>query len=474
MVNYINYNGVKDKLEVVKESYVIDYTSPTFQTLVMEEEGGFNYKWVYGLERLSVKITSEGTNWWGQNVTTDILKDYTHQDRLGSTTNLSDQFGRVVGRADYNEWGEVTFKESLSISSSYRRIYPQLSYTGYDWDDVLGMYYAKARFYDADAKRFVAIDPIKGSIVDPLSLVSYLYCVDNPLRWVDPLGLNPSDLRPEASVIAIDGGAGGAAGVAVGIVVGVAVLTEGLFNSQLLPDAQAAFQEMMDDLSSVAQDLLVGSVVSYPTYAEVFTPGSYVQQLLDTYLDDASTPEIRTQREAQFNSMMEVLELQLISFDLTASDPELQAYYEPFCCRIREAVKEATRNPSSEEWCIYILVEKEGQLSSVFYVGMTNDASRRYKEHLRTKGEKYGNFFMSIVEDKISDSLTARVKEQLYMAALFSMMKENIILANQRRSISSTKLNDRKSKEQQAILQIFSDWAEDLVLSALDAVHFPY
>ena len=37
-----------DKPEVVKESYVIDYTSPTFQTLVMEEEGGFNYKWVYG------------------------------------------------------------------------------------------------------------------------------------------------------------------------------------------------------------------------------------------------------------------------------------------------------------------------------------------------------------------------------------------------------------------------------------------
>ena len=289
-----------DKPEVVKESYVIDYTSPTFNTLVMEEEGGFDYRWVYGLSKLSVKITSEGTNWWGQHVTTDILKDYTHQDRLGSTTNLTDQFGRVVGRADYNEWGEVTFKESLSISSSYRRIWPQLSYTGHDWDDVLGMYYAKARFYDADAKRFVAMDPIKGSIVDPLSLVSYLYCVDNPLRWVDPLGLKPSDLRPEFSVIAIDGGAGGAAGVAVGIVVGVAVLTEGLFNSQLLPDAQAAFQEMMDDLSSVAQDLLVGSVVSYPTYAEVFTPGSYVQQLLDTYLDDASTPEIRTQREAQF------------------------------------------------------------------------------------------------------------------------------------------------------------------------------
>ena len=70
-----------DKPEVVKESYVVDYTTATRETLVMQEEGGFDYRWVYGLDRLSVKITSEGTNWWGQNVKQDILKDYTHQDR---------------------------------------------------------------------------------------------------------------------------------------------------------------------------------------------------------------------------------------------------------------------------------------------------------------------------------------------------------------------------------------------------------
>ena len=178
-----------DKPEVVKESYVIDYTSATFNTLVMDEVGGFNYRWTYGLDKLNVKITSEGTNWWGQHVTTDILKDYLHQDRMGSTTNLTDTFGRVVGRADYNEWGEMTYREALTITSSYRRIYPQSNYTGHDWDDVLGMYYAKARFYSADDKRFVAMDPVKGQIIDPLSLVSYLYCVDNPLRWVDPLGM---------------------------------------------------------------------------------------------------------------------------------------------------------------------------------------------------------------------------------------------------------------------------------------------
>ena len=76
-----------------------------------------------------------------------------------------------------------------NLTSAYRRIWPEANYTGHDWDDVLGMYYAKARFYDPAAKRFVAMDPVKGNVVDPLSLVSYLYCEDNPLKYVDPMGL---------------------------------------------------------------------------------------------------------------------------------------------------------------------------------------------------------------------------------------------------------------------------------------------
>ena len=200
-----------DKPEVVKESYVVDYTTATRETLTMSEEGGFDYRWVYGLDKLSVKITSEGTNWWGQNVKQDILKDYTHQDRLGSTTNLTDKFGRVVGRADYNEWGETTYREALSITSSYRRIWPQSSYTGHDWDDVLGMYYAKARFYSAEDKRFVAMDPVldasqydlKEYIKNPIQLVPYLYVMDRPLVYTDPTGTTAAVAT--ADVIMYDG-----------------------------------------------------------------------------------------------------------------------------------------------------------------------------------------------------------------------------------------------------------------------------
>ena len=59
------------------------------------------------------------------------------------------------------------------------------------------MYYAKARFYDAENRRFVAVDPIldpsvydiKGYANNPTQLVQYLYVSNNPIVYIDPLGL---------------------------------------------------------------------------------------------------------------------------------------------------------------------------------------------------------------------------------------------------------------------------------------------
>ena len=53
---------------------------------------------------------------------------------------------------------------------------------------VLGAYYAKARMYDAADRRFMAADPVKGEITNPQSLAQYTYCLNNPIRYVDPTG----------------------------------------------------------------------------------------------------------------------------------------------------------------------------------------------------------------------------------------------------------------------------------------------
>ena len=64
------------------------------------------------------------------------------------------------------------------------------SYTGHRYDNISELYYAKARMYSADDKRFTSIDPIKDG------LNWYEYCMGNPQRYTDPRGLMHSLCSP--------------------------------------------------------------------------------------------------------------------------------------------------------------------------------------------------------------------------------------------------------------------------------------
>jgi len=44
--------------------------------------------------------------------------------------------------------------------------------------------------YNAADRCWLSPDPVKGDIFNPLSMNLYIYCLDNPVRWCDPLGLN--------------------------------------------------------------------------------------------------------------------------------------------------------------------------------------------------------------------------------------------------------------------------------------------
>jgi RHS repeat-associated protein len=62
-------------------------------------------------------------------------------------------------------------------------------YTVHPYDQVLGVYFAQARMYDAADRRFMAVDPVKGWIADPITLPQYTYCLSNPVKYIDPFGL---------------------------------------------------------------------------------------------------------------------------------------------------------------------------------------------------------------------------------------------------------------------------------------------
>ena len=59
-----------------------------------------------------------------------------------------------------------------------------VSFTSYTYDVVLDLYFAQARFYDANSRRFISVDPIKDGVN------WYAYCGNNPVVFVDPSGLD--------------------------------------------------------------------------------------------------------------------------------------------------------------------------------------------------------------------------------------------------------------------------------------------
>ncbi|MCB1605239.1 MAG: RHS repeat-associated core domain-containing protein, partial [Xanthomonadales bacterium] len=59
---------------------------------------------------------------------------------------------------------------------------------GYQKDNDTGLYYANARYYDANTGTFLREDPLFGNIENPPSLHRYNYAYANPTYYTDPTG----------------------------------------------------------------------------------------------------------------------------------------------------------------------------------------------------------------------------------------------------------------------------------------------
>ncbi|RLF97134.1 hypothetical protein DRN58_09125, partial [Thermococci archaeon] len=106
---------------------------------------------------------------------------YYHQDHLLSTRLLTDQNGNKIEEENYTAFGS----DINGISEKYK-------YTGKE-KDITGLYYYGARYYDPVIGRFTTRDPKKGDLMNPQSLNPYVYCVNNPMKYIDPDGNNPRD-----------------------------------------------------------------------------------------------------------------------------------------------------------------------------------------------------------------------------------------------------------------------------------------
>ena len=92
--------------------------------------------------------------------------------------------GQVVQRYEYNSFGEITYQHDPNFVQPY-------TYTGREYDNESGLYYYRARYYDAKVGRFLQQDPLRGFLRYPQTQNRYPYVGNSPTNYIDPYGLGP-------------------------------------------------------------------------------------------------------------------------------------------------------------------------------------------------------------------------------------------------------------------------------------------
>ena len=100
-------------------------------------------------------------------------------DHLGSTRSLVDGDGAVTAAYDYWPYGKVLATSGKGAT--------HFRFTGHERDSESGLDYMLARSYAYDVGRFLRPDPMQDEFP---GISPYAYANNNPLKYVDPDGLN--------------------------------------------------------------------------------------------------------------------------------------------------------------------------------------------------------------------------------------------------------------------------------------------
>ena len=106
-------------------------------------------------------------------------------DERGSIVSLTDSSGNLINLNRYDEYGKP---QSTNAG--------RFQYTGQMWLGEVGAYYYKARVYLPHLGIFAQTDPVGAD--GGINL--YVYTGNDPVNWIDPLGLCPEGTAPAKGV----------------------------------------------------------------------------------------------------------------------------------------------------------------------------------------------------------------------------------------------------------------------------------
>ena len=131
------------------------------------------------------------------NDTTKEETFFYHSDHLGSTSYITDDHANITQYDAYLPYGELLVDEHSS-----REELPY-KFNGKQFDEETGLYYYGARYMNPVTSLWYGVDPMAEKY---MTIGAYVYCVSNPIRFLDLIGKEPGDFFESMDLAAIDFG----------------------------------------------------------------------------------------------------------------------------------------------------------------------------------------------------------------------------------------------------------------------------
>ncbi|KRT69834.1 MAG: YD repeat-containing protein [candidate division NC10 bacterium CSP1-5] len=193
-VTTYTYDAENQLIRVNKPGLVAEYRYDALGRRIEKVVNGVSTRYTYDNEDIAVELDGTGTaqafylhgpgideplamGRFGAGGGTSVF----HADGLGSITTLTNTSGATVRSYTYDSFGRLV-AQTGTVTNPY-------TYTGRELDPESGLYYYRARYYDAATGRFLQEDAIGGLVELPQTLNKYPYVLNDPHNAQDPLGL---------------------------------------------------------------------------------------------------------------------------------------------------------------------------------------------------------------------------------------------------------------------------------------------
>ena len=210
---YLHYNAMQQPDTISENGYTATfsyYGDRSRAGMTVTGPDGYQYSCDYYDQRYNYftktenNVTAHKTVLWlggsPYSAPAAMLKDYgsntwrlVHvlRDNLGSITHVVDTAGVVLQQMGYTAWGRLRDPQAGEAYGPDDQ--PELllsrGYTGHEHLPWFGLVNMNARLYDPAVGRFLSPDPIVQAPDNTQNFNRYSYCMNNPLRYADPLGL---------------------------------------------------------------------------------------------------------------------------------------------------------------------------------------------------------------------------------------------------------------------------------------------